>query len=281
MQHFISFSNSARKSFTRQKQATLLGQGAPSTSYVDQIQTARRGQTSGINSPYYISRNEAMTHPQDNRMIVAAQKKFQTLAGSDTNEFGIMGFRPTKLGLNKKNNQRPTTLEGIAASKYKRAKSDKLVLGNIVEGDADSVRVENSVPQPKVQEYLRNRFKVDGNVPDRVQGQYYKPVFDMHSHPDNTPQPSQTDMATNYQNRLNNKGKYEALIYTGKNPQGSKNAPYSITSYQQDTPTHEGATHVSNSNAGAKWQIQPNLGGAYQPPVKYTPEPKLELKLPW
>jgi hypothetical protein len=276
------FSNSARKAFTRQKQATLLGQGAPSTSYVDRIQTARRGATSDINSPYYISRNEVMTHPQDNRMLVAAQKKFQTLAGSDTNEFGIMGFRPTKLGLNKKDNQKPTTLEGIAASKYKRPKSGKLVLGNIVEGNTDSVKIAESVPQPKVQEYLRNRFKVDNNVPDRVQGQYYKPIFDMHSHPDNTPQPSQSDMAGNYKNRVNNKGKYEALIYTGKNSQGSKNAPYSITSYQQDTSTHEGATHVGNSNAGARWQIHPNLGGSYQSPAKYAPaEPKLELKLPW
>lgn len=281
MQHFVSFSNSARKSFTRQKQANLLGQGAPSSSYVDRIQTARRGATSDIDRPYYISRNEAMTHPQDNRMIVAAQKKFQTLAGSDTNEFGIMGFRPTKLGLNKKDNQRPTTLEGIAASKYKRAKSDKLVLGNIVEGNADSVKIQNSVPQPKVQEYLKTRFKVEGNVPNRVQGQYYRPIFDMHSHPDNITQPSQTDMAGNYQNRLANKGKYEALIYTGKNRGGSKNAPYSITSYQQDAPTDEGATYVNSSNSGAKWQIQHHLGGDYQPSVKYTPESKLELKLPW
>jgi hypothetical protein len=93
MKHFTNFSNSARKSFTRQKQASLLGQAAPSTSYVDRIQTARRGATSDINSPYYISRNEVMTHPQDNTKLSAVQKKFQTLATRKSNEYGVQGYR--------------------------------------------------------------------------------------------------------------------------------------------------------------------------------------------
>lgn len=117
MQHFVSFSNSARKSFTRQKQAKLLGQNAPSTSYVDRIQTARRGATSEINSPYYISRNEAMTHPQDNRKVVSTQKIFQQVVGSESPEIGISGYRQNK----------------------------KLKLGGFVVGNNEGVKIEDSV----------------------------------------------------------------------------------------------------------------------------------------
>jgi hypothetical protein len=124
MQHFVSFSNSARKSFTRQKQATLLGQGAPSTSYVDQIQTARRGQSTPIDSPYYISRNEAMTHPQDNEVLVSAQRKLAKLGQGYKNEHGVKLGRPVGKDANYRNG--------------------RLVVGNIVEGDKKGMSLSKS-----------------------------------------------------------------------------------------------------------------------------------------
>lgn len=117
MQHFANFSNSARKSFTRQKQAEILGKNSSSNSYVDRIQMARRGEVSKIESPYYISRNEVMTHPQDNRKIVGVQKIFQQVSGSESPEIGISGYRKNK----------------------------KLELGGFIVGNDGGVKIEDSV----------------------------------------------------------------------------------------------------------------------------------------
>ena len=297
MMHFTSFlptsnasdfSNSARKSFTRQKQASLLGQSAPSTSYVDQIQTARRGQTTPIDSSHYISRDEVMTHPQDNSMLVAAQKKFQTLAGSDTNEFGVIGYRPTNVALKRKRNLDPTwesprkfTPQGRFVDVYPQPKTNKLKLGNIVEGDNSSVDISKSIPNP--------RYEKEGSISAplfrKAREAYYKPVFDMHSHPDMSANPSQADMHVAYENRKNNKNKYESLIYTGTDKKGGKNAPYAITDYKQNTPTLYSTNGVRNNSNGGKWEIYPRLGRQKYnaTPEVYEPFPSestVEIKLP-
>lgn len=130
MIHFTSFlptsdfSNSARKSFTRQKQAALLGQGAPSSSYVDRIQTARRGQPTPIDSPYYISRNEVMTHPQDNEVLVSAQRKLSKLGQGYKNEHGVKLGRPV--------------------GKDADYRNGRLVVGSVVEGDKKGINLGKS-----------------------------------------------------------------------------------------------------------------------------------------
>lgn len=273
------FSNAARKTLIRLKQANILGKGSPTNSYVDLIQTARRGKTTEINVPYYISRNESMVHPQDNRLLVAAQKKFQSLAGSDSNEFGIIGYRPTDVGLKRKRNlprmdnyPRKFTVQGIIADNYPQPKTSKLKLGNIVEGDVDSVNIARSVPYPR---YEKNKDF------EKIRSIYYKPIFDMHSHPRGDYVPSQPDMYLDYINRKNNKGKYESLIYTGLDKKGSKDAPYLITKYEQQTPTHNALTPIDRYNTGAKWKVTKELGkNKKSVRTANKKEQPIEIKLP-
>jgi hypothetical protein len=122
MKHFADFSNSARKAFIRQKQASLLGRYGASESYVDQIQSARRGEASPIISKDYISRSEAFTHPQDNTVFVAAQRKVGKLGEGLNNEHGVQLYRDAD------------------------NRGKKLVTGNIVQGEGKSVPIGQSLP---------------------------------------------------------------------------------------------------------------------------------------
>ena len=190
MQHFVSFqspladfSNSVRKSFTRQKQATLLGQNAPSTSYVDRIQTARRGQTSDINSPYYISRNEVMTHPQDNTKLSAVQKKFQTLATRKSNEYAVQGYR------GKQNNLELTPI--VEGTKNR-------IL--IPQKEGNNVFTMHSHPDLPIYYGSSNKpskldFQVDENYRNRNKGKYESLIFNGLAY---TPSKDQTYSITSY-----------------------------------------------------------------------------------
>jgi hypothetical protein len=207
MQHFASFSNSARKSFTRQKQATLLGQGAPNSSYVDRIQTARRGQPTPIDSPYYISRNEVMTHPQDNEVLVSVQRKLAKLGQGYRNEHGVKLGRPTGKDANYRNG--------------------RLVVGNIVEGDKKGLRLSGS------------EIKTEG----RYLNKDY--IGNIHTHPTSPKNslatiPSIADLRLDYSNRQDYSVKrddprasskpFESLILS--TPAGRK-AKTSVISYKQ------------------------------------------------
>jgi hypothetical protein len=208
MQHFVSFSNSVRKSFTRQKQATLLGQNAPSTSYVDQIQTARRGKISPIDSSYYISRDEAMTHPKDNRFLVATQRKFQELTSPNSVEYGVKLYRP--------NYSKATGTPDLYRNSQHLPKKDELVVGNIVKGKADTVDIDNSYPR---------KIKSDAMV-----SRFYGLAGEMHSHPNNTFQPSIADMERDSAFRTQTRKNHQSLIFT-PHKQG-----FTITDYKQRKP---------------------------------------------
>ncbi|UQS94917.1 hypothetical protein Pam2_37 [Pseudanabaena phage Pam2] len=201
MQHFADFSNSTRKSFTRQKQAALLGQNAPSQSYVDKIQTARRGGTTPIDSPYYISRNEAMTHPQDNEVLVSAQRKLAPLGqGSKNNEHGVRLFRPTDKDADYRNG--------------------RLVVGNVISGDKHGAPI------------MTSNARLNGRYMNKLD------IGSIHTHPvtpkkvDISVLPSMGDLRYDFDNRKNktNPNAYESLILT--TPSGKKSKT-SVTSYQQ------------------------------------------------
>ncbi len=216
MQHFTSFlpsnsvsdfSNSARKSFTRQKQATLLGQSAPSSSYVDRIQTARRGQPTPIDSPYYISRNEVMTHPQDNEVLVSAQRKLAKLGRGYKNEHGVKLGRPV--------------------GKDADYRNGRLVVGSVVEGDKKSLRLSGS------------EMKTDG----RYLNKDY--IGNIHTHPTSPKNqlatvPSIADLRQDFNNRQDysvrrddpraSSKPFESLILS--TPAGKK-AKTSVVSYRQ------------------------------------------------
>lgn len=208
MQHFANFSNSARKSFTRQKQAALLGQSAPSSSYVDQIQTARRGLTSPVNSSHYISRDEAMTHPKDNKFLVATQKKFQQLTNPESVEYGTKLYRPKY--------SRATGAPEIYKNSPHLPKTNELVVGNVVKGEADTVNIDNSYPRKIRSDAMASRF--------------YDLAGEIHSHPNNTFQPSTADMERDSAFRTQTGKNHQSLIFT------PHKKGFTITDYKQKKP---------------------------------------------
>lgn len=240
MKHFADFSNSARKSFTRQKQATLLGQAAPSTSYVDQIQTARRGQPTPIDSPHYISRNEVMTHPQDNEVLVSAQRKLAKLGQGYKNEHGVKLGRPEKKDANYRNG--------------------RLVVGDIVEGNKQGLRLSGS------------EMKTEGRYLDRAY------IGNIHTHPTSPKNnlatiPSISDLRLDYNNRQNyevrrdelnaNNKPFESLILS--TPAGKK-AKTLVTRYKQTKPLAYGLDNFKDAYKQDKSDIDrqiKELGGQY------------------
>ena len=260
--NFANFSNSFRKAFTRQRMANLLGSNAPSQSYVDQIQSARRGVTNPIDSRYYISRHDVMTHPHDNKMLVAAQKKFQRVAGSDTNEYGMVGYRPINLDMGDRE-------YGYLDTTIPRPKSTRLKLGNIVEGDFDGVSLRDSLPLPKLNDlndWPSRKYALDMK-------NFYNPVIDIHSHPEGLVHPSKPDTRMANKRKSRNNGDYESLIYIGENSKGSENAPYSMTSYGLNPPKDFGKGKSSQwyfENKPIDWSNTPGLGGEPKPKSSFS-----------
>jgi hypothetical protein len=232
MINFANFSNAARKSYTRQQYAKLAGNGS---SYVDKIQTARRGSPSPIDSPHYISRSPVMTHPQDNTVLVASQKAIAPLgSGTRSNEHGMRFFRPI--------------------DKDKGYKNGRLLAGNIVEGDRYSVAINTSDAPLVKKRYLRKQT-----------------IATIHTHPTSPTKPelsqvpSIPDLRLDYENRQRNRHKdFESLILTtpkGKNPQTR------VTAYRQEIeiPKNISDDYKSpyNDVAGTAAEIAA-LGGQYK-----------------
>ena len=243
MMHFTSFlptsnasdfSNSARKSFTRQKQATTLGQGS---SYVDQIQTARRGATTPIDSPYYISRNEVMTHPQDNEVLVAAQRKLAKLGQGYKNEHGVKLGRPTD-----------------------NYRNGRLIVGNVVEGNKKELRLSGS------------EMKTEGKYLNK---EYIGNIHTHPTSPKNSlaTLPSVGDLRLDYSNRQDYSVKrndprasnkpFESLILS--TPAGKK-AKTSVTSYKQTKELPQGLNNYKYAHEQSIPDINnqiKELGGQY------------------